>query len=109
MVAEMAKRVAGKASKTSKTSKKSPAKAAGSRRRAASAAAAMAADDSGLQQKLRLSQAKSEELQAQCSKLKAEVLTARTRIEALEGRQAEVLNRIDWAIDSLQNVIDDEH
>lgn len=36
--------------------------------------------------------------------LKAELETARARIAELERRQAEILNRIDWAIDSLHNL-----
>lgn len=40
------------------------------------------------------------------ARLKAELATAQQRIAELEMRQAEVLNRIDWVIDSLHNLPD---
>lgn len=43
-------------------------------------------------------------LAAENAALKAELETARARIAELERRQAEILNRIDWAIDSLHNL-----
>lgn len=43
-------------------------------------------------------------LAAENAALKAELETARARIAELERRQAETLNRIDWAIDSLHNL-----
>lgn len=43
-------------------------------------------------------------VQAENAALKAELEKARVRILELEQRQAEILNRIDWAIDSLHNL-----
>lgn len=43
-------------------------------------------------------------LTADNAALKAELEQARARITELERRQAEILNRIDWAIDSLHNL-----
>jgi hypothetical protein len=43
-------------------------------------------------------------LAADNAALKAELEQARARIAELERRQAEILNRIDWAIDSLHNL-----
>lgn len=43
-------------------------------------------------------------LAAENSALKAELEQARARISELERRQTEILNRIDWAIDSLHNL-----
>jgi hypothetical protein len=37
-------------------------------------------------------------------RLKAELAAARARIGELEQKQAEIINRIDWVIDSLHNV-----
>lgn len=45
-----------------------------------------------------------EGLAAENAALKAELDQARARIAELERRQAEILNRIDWAIDSLHNL-----
>lgn len=45
-----------------------------------------------------------EGLAAENAALKAELEQARARIAELERRQAEILNRIDWAIDSLHNL-----
>lgn len=39
-------------------------------------------------------------------RLKAELAAARRRIAELETRQNEVINRIDWVIDSLHNLPD---
>lgn len=43
-------------------------------------------------------------LEAENAALKAELERARIRIAELEQKQAEILNRIDWAIDSLHNL-----
>jgi hypothetical protein len=43
-------------------------------------------------------------LAAENATLKAELEQARARISELERRQTEILNRIDWAIDSLHNL-----
>ena len=38
--------------------------------------------------------------------LKAELAAARARIAELEQKQADIINRIDWVIDSLHNLND---
>ena len=38
------------------------------------------------------------------AQLRAELATARARIAELEQKQAEIVNRIDWVIDSLHNL-----
>lgn len=43
-------------------------------------------------------------LQQENAGLKQELERAKARIAELEQRQAEILNRIDWAIDSLHNL-----
>lgn len=40
------------------------------------------------------------------ARLKAELAAAHQRIAELETRQSEVVNRIDWVIDSLHNLPD---
>lgn len=47
-------------------------------------------------------------LQAECVALRAELKVAREEIARLEKRQELVVNRIDWVIDSLHNLLDDE-
>jgi chromosome segregation ATPase len=44
-------------------------------------------------------------LEAERQKLSAELTEARTRIEGLEKRQAEIADRIAWALDSLHDLI----
>jgi len=46
-------------------------------------------------------------LEAECRALKAELKTARAEIVRLEKRQELVVNRIDWVIDSLHNLLED--
>jgi hypothetical protein len=41
---------------------------------------------------------------AEVAGLKAELATARARIAELEQKQADIINRIDWVIDSLHNL-----
>jgi hypothetical protein len=43
-------------------------------------------------------------LGAENARLKAELAEARERIADLELKQAEIINRIDWVIDSLHNL-----
>ena len=45
-------------------------------------------------------------LGAENARLKSELAQARERIADLELRQAEIINRIDWVIDSLHNLAD---
>ena len=45
-------------------------------------------------------------LGAENARLKAELAEARERIADLELKHAEVINRIDWVIDSLHNLTD---
>ena len=40
------------------------------------------------------------------AQLRVELATARARIAELEQKQAEIVNRIDWVIDSLHNLPD---
>lgn len=47
-------------------------------------------------------------LEAECQALKAELMAAREEIARLEKRQELVVNRIDWVIDSLHNLLEDE-
>ncbi len=49
-----------------------------------------------------------ERLEAECQALKAELVAAREEIARLEKRQELVVNRIDWVIDSLHNLLKDE-
>ena len=48
-----------------------------------------------------------EPLEAERDRLKAELLAAQARIKALEQAREQALNRIDWVIDSLHNLIDE--
>lgn len=45
------------------------------------------------------------ELTAECERLKAELAQAARRLEALEAQRKELLNHIDWAIDSLHSLL----
>lgn len=45
-----------------------------------------------------------EELQRECDRLRAELEAARAEIAAMRTRQEDVLNRIDWVIDSLNSL-----
>lgn len=47
-------------------------------------------------------------LEQERDQLKAELEAARRRIAELEAARAQVLDRIDWAIDSLHNVIESD-
>lgn len=46
------------------------------------------------------------DLEAECARLRAELETALAQIEALEAQRKEVLDRINWAIDSLASLRD---
>jgi chromosome segregation ATPase len=46
------------------------------------------------------------ELEAECGRLRAELETAAKRIASLEAQQRQLLDRIDWAIDSLRSLRD---
>jgi hypothetical protein len=45
-------------------------------------------------------------LERECERLKAQLSEANGRIAALEQRRAEAVNRIDWVLDSLHNVLE---
>ena len=45
-------------------------------------------------------------LAAENARLAAELAAARSRIAELEQKHADVINRIDWVIDSLHNLAD---
>jgi hypothetical protein len=84
-VFDMADRVASKAKKPTKKLSAKPAKGA--------AVGAAGRDRTG-------------ELEAECGLLRAELETAAKRIAALEAQQKQLLDRIDWAIDSLRSLRD---
>jgi hypothetical protein len=44
-------------------------------------------------------------LERECERLKGQLAEANESIAALEQRRAEAVNRIDWVIDSLHNVL----
>jgi hypothetical protein len=46
-------------------------------------------------------------LESERDRLQADLATATKRIQALEESREQVVNRIDWVIDSLRNLIDD--
>ena len=46
-------------------------------------------------------------LESERDRLQAELATATARIQALEESREQVVNRIDWVIDSLRNLVDD--
>ncbi|MEO8651538.1 MAG: hypothetical protein ABI391_04485 [Hyphomicrobiaceae bacterium] len=46
-------------------------------------------------------------LESERDRLQAELATATGRIQALEESREQVVNRIDWVIDSLRNLVDD--
>ena len=46
-------------------------------------------------------------LEVECSRLRAELAEAGARIKALETQRKQLLDRIDWAIDSLHTLIDE--
>lgn len=45
-------------------------------------------------------------LERECERLKVELSEANERIAAIEQRRAEAVNRIDWVLDSLHNVLE---
>lgn len=47
-------------------------------------------------------------LEAEVRTLRQQLVEAKTEIARLEKRQELVVNRIDWVIDSLHNLLDDE-
>lgn len=47
-------------------------------------------------------------LEAECRALREELVAAKAEIERLHKRQELVVNRIDWVIDSLHNLLEDE-
>jgi len=48
------------------------------------------------------------ELKGRIAALEAELAAQRQRVAELEALRRDVLNRIDWAIDSLHNVLESE-
>ena len=47
-------------------------------------------------------------LRVECARLKADLEAARAEVADLRGRQDDVLNRIDWVLDSLNTLAEDE-
>jgi len=47
-----------------------------------------------------------EELERERLELRAKLAAAEARIAALESQRVDALNRIDWVIDSIQNVLE---
>jgi sugar-specific transcriptional regulator TrmB len=60
----------------------------------------------GLADAVQRLEARAKTLERERDGLKTELEAARERIRTLEEARAEVVNRIDWVIDSLQNVVD---
>lgn len=48
------------------------------------------------------------DLEAECASLRRELTAAKAEIAQLQKRQELVVNRIDWVIDSLHNLMEDE-
>ena len=76
------------------------------RDKAKRAGARPAESAAGLAEAVQRLEARAKTLERERDGLKAELDTARGRIAALEQTRAEAVNRIDWVIDSLHNVID---
>lgn len=51
---------------------------------------------------------KVKQLQAERDQLKSDLKAAKARIAELEAQQTEAVNRIDWVIDSLHNILEDK-
>lgn len=47
-----------------------------------------------------------EQLERERNELRAQLAEAEARIEQLESQRIEVLNRIDWVIDSIHNILE---
>jgi sugar-specific transcriptional regulator TrmB len=60
----------------------------------------------GLSDAVQRLEARARTLERERDGLKTELDAARVRIRQLEDARAQAVNRIDWVIDSLQNVID---
>ncbi len=45
-------------------------------------------------------------LRAACAELDQQLSTAKARITVLEDTQKDVINRIDWVLDSIHNLVD---
>lgn len=60
----------------------------------------------GLADAVQRLEARARTLERERDGLKSELETARARIRTLEDARAQAVNRIDWVIDSLQNVLD---
>lgn len=54
----------------------------------------------------RASAAQTVDLVTECERLKAELAAAEARIQAMEAQRKELLDRINWAIDSLTSLRD---
>jgi hypothetical protein len=82
----MAERVTGK---SKKPARKAPAKASGGQRA-----------DTAIRDRVA-------ELEKECLRLKDELADAQTRLAAFAAQHEELVNRIDWAIDSLNSLAED--
>ena len=92
----MAERVAGMAKKRAKKASTPSAGGTPSQRAAPSAKVAPSAPGDRVV-----------ELEAECARLKAELVATQTRLEALEAQRKQLVDRIDWAIDSLHSLLEE--
>lgn len=68
--------------------------------------AAGSASAAGLADAVQRLEARAKTLERERDSLKSELEAAQARIRRLEETRAEAVNRIDWVIDSLQNIVD---
>lgn len=50
-----------------------------------------------------------EDAESECQRLIAELAAAQSRIELLEAKHAQAVNQIDWVLDSLHNLVEDNN
>jgi hypothetical protein len=68
--------------------------------RKAPAASAPPPDERGVEERIR-------SLEAECNRLRAELQVAQAEVARLKEQRDDVVNRIDWIIDSLHTIIDE--
>ena len=77
-------------------------------RKRASSKKAPAPSASSLAKAMERLEAKIEELRTERDRLDADLTEAQNRINSLEQANIDAVNRIDWVIDSLQNLVEEE-